>query len=67
MGHMGSKTNSLGKFLEKPCVYPRCHIFSLIIMKLGQNVCLDKSWTSLKMGQFGSRTRSHHRKTLCML
>ena len=42
MGHVGSKTNSLGQILEKPCVHFRGHIFSSIIMELGQNVCLDE-------------------------
>ena len=42
MGHVGSKTRSLGQILEKPCVCSRGQISSLIIMKLGQNVCLDK-------------------------
>ena len=42
MGHVGSKTKSLCHILEKPCVRSRGHIFSLIIIKLGQNVCLDK-------------------------
>ena len=42
MGHVGSKTRSLGQILEKPCVRCRGHIFSLIIMKLGQNVSLDE-------------------------
>ena len=41
MGHIWSKTRSLGQFLGKPCVCPRGHIFSLILMKLGQTVCLD--------------------------
>ena len=41
MGHVGSKTRSQGQILEKPILYPKGHIFSLIIMKLGQNVCLD--------------------------
>ena len=60
MSHVGSKTRSLGHIFEKPCVRSRGHIFSLIIMKLGQNVCLDesKSWASLKMGHVGSKTRS---------
>ena len=58
MGHLGSKTRSLGQILEKPCVCSRGHIFSLIIMKLGQNLCLDESETSVKMGQVGSKTRS---------
>ena len=34
MGHIMSKTRSLGQILEKPCVCSRGHIFS-------QNVCLD--------------------------
>ena len=42
MGHVGSKTSSLGQILEKPCVCFRGHIFSPISMKLGQNVFLDK-------------------------
>ena len=36
---MGQK---LGQMVEKPCVRSRGHIFSPIIMKLGQNVCLDQ-------------------------
>ena len=39
MGHVGSKTRSLGQILEKPC---KGHIFSPVIMKRGQNVCLDE-------------------------
>ena len=35
------KTSSLGQILEKPYVCCRGHIFSLIIMKPGPNVCLD--------------------------
>ena len=39
------KTRSIGQILEKPCVRSEGHIFIPIIMKLGQNVCLDKiSW-----------------------
>ena len=57
MGHVESKTSSLGQILEKPCVPSRgfflvqiiikpcvCfegHFFDLILMKLSQNVCLD--------------------------
>ena len=58
MGHAGSKTRSLCQILEKHCVRSRGHIFSLIIMKLGQNVCLDKSRTGSKMGHVGSKNRS---------
>ena len=42
LGYVGSKTRSLGKILEKPCVRSRGHIFSPILIKLSQNVCLDK-------------------------
>ena len=42
MGHVGSKARPPGQILEKPCGYTRGHIFSLIIMKCSQNVCLDK-------------------------
>ena len=41
MGHVGSKTRSPGQILEKPCVRSRGHIFSRILMKVGQDVCLD--------------------------
>ena len=42
MGHVGSKTRSLGQMLEKPSVRFRGHIFNPIIMKCDQNVCLDE-------------------------
>ena len=42
MGHVWSKTRSLGPVLEKPCVCSVGHIFSPIVMKLGQNVNLDE-------------------------
>ena len=50
MGHVGSKTRSPGQILGKPCVCTRGHIFSRILMKVGQDVCLMISRTSLKMG-----------------
>ena len=59
MGHIRSKTRSLGQILEKPCVRSRGHILSPIIMKLGQNVCLGEvSDEFQKMGYVGSKTRS---------
>ena len=42
MGHVRSKTMSLGKMLKKHSVRSGGHIFSLITMKLGQNVCSEK-------------------------
>ena len=50
MGHFGSRTRSLGQILEKPCVHPRDHIFSPIIMKPDQNVCLDQIWDEFENG-----------------
>ena len=41
MGQFESKT-TVGQMLEKLCVCSRGNIFSAIIMKLGQNVCVDK-------------------------
>ena len=40
----------LGHILEKPYVQSRGYIFSLIIMKLGQNVYLDKLLDELENG-----------------
>ena len=57
-GHVGLKTRSLDQILEKPCLCSRGHIFSLIIMKPGQNVCLHEILEDLKMGHVGSKTRS---------
>ena len=42
MSHVRSKTRSLSQILDKPCVCFRGHIFSPIIMKLGQNVSPDE-------------------------
>ena len=58
MGHVGSKARSLVQFLEKPCVCSRGHIFSAVLMKFGQNVCLSKILDELKMGHMGSKSRS---------
>ena len=42
MGHVGSKTRSLGQILAKPCICSRGHIFGPVLMKLGQRVCLNE-------------------------
>ena len=41
MGHVESKSRSLGQILEKPCVCFRDLNLVQILMKLGKNVCLD--------------------------
>ena len=38
LGHVGSKTRSLGHILEKPCVHCRGHSFDSMDMKLSQTV-----------------------------
>ena len=37
LGHVRSKTRSLGQILEKPCVHSRGHRFAHKFMKLFQN------------------------------
>ena len=62
MGHVCQKLGycNVGQFLEKRCVRSRGLIFSPIIMKLGENVCLDEIHVSdkltLKVGHVGSKT-----------
>ena len=53
MGLVGLKTWSLGKILEKPGVHSRGHIFSPIMVKLGQKVCLDGISDELENGHIG--------------
>ena len=38
LGHVGSKTRSLGQILEKPCVHSRGHSFDHKFRKVCQNV-----------------------------
>ena len=58
MGHVRSNTRSLGQTSENPYVYSRGHIFSPIIMKLGQNVCLDQVLDRFENGSCWVKTRS---------
>ena len=37
VGHVGSKTRSLGQILEKPCEHSRGHSFDSEVMKIYQN------------------------------
>ena len=57
MGHVGSKNRSLFQILEKPYVCCRGHIFSPIIMKLYQHVCLDEIWHKFENGSCRVKTR----------
>jgi hypothetical protein len=44
LGHLGSKTRSLGQMIEKPCVDNTGHSFHPIFMKFNRNVYLDDIW-----------------------
>ena len=52
MVHVRSKTRSQVQILEKPSVCSRGHIFSTVIMKLGQNVFIDKILVMFVNGSF---------------
>ena len=60
MGHVRSKTRSVGQISLKPCSPSRGHSYASILMKLYQNVCLDDSTSndSSNMDHVGSKTRS---------
>ena len=47
-----SKTRSLHQILEKPCLRSRGHNFSLILMKLNQNVCLNEISDKFENGSY---------------
>ena len=53
LGHIGSKTRSVGQIIGKPCEHSRGHIFSPIFMKLGQDDCLDEISDEFEIGSHG--------------
>ena len=57
-GHVGLKTRLQGQIVEKPCACFRGHIFDPILMKLGQNVCLDEIVDEFEIGSCGVESRS---------
>ena len=58
MGHVGSKTRSVGQMIEKPCEHNTGHIMHPIIMKFVRMFALMKSGLSSNMSLVGSKTRS---------
>ena len=52
MGHVGSKTRSLGQIFEIHCECSRGHIFSLIIIKIDQNFYLDEISDKYEYGSY---------------
>ena len=52
LGHVGSKTRSLGQILEKPCVHSRGHSFDHKFMKVCQNVNHHNILVKFKTGSY---------------
>ena len=50
LGHVVSKTRSLGQILEKPCEHSSSYIYGPIIMKDGQNDCLNDFLAKFETG-----------------
>ena len=48
MGHVRSKTRSVGQMIEKPCEHNTGHIMHPIVMKICQNICLDEIWVKFE-------------------
>ena len=70
MGHVGSKTRSLGQISLKPCSLFRGHSFASIFMKLHQNVCFVDILIKIEYGSCRNKilvTRSDLFKTLFTL
>ena len=53
MGHVGSKTRSVGQIMEKPCEHSRGHSFGPIFIKLAQNDHLDNIFVKVEYGSCG--------------
>ena len=67
MGHVGSKTRSVGQIIEKPCEHSRGHSFGPVIIKLAQNDYLDNISVKFEYGSCQVKnkvSRSNHGKTL---
>ena len=70
LGHVGSKTKSLGQILENPLVYSRGHSFDSKVMKLYQNANDHNIYVKFETGSYWVKNwvaRSNLRKTYCTL
>ena len=68
LGHVGSKTRSLGHNLEKPCVLSREHSFDSYVMKVYLNIYDHNIYVKFETGSWwikNSVARSNRRKRLC--
>ena len=67
MGHIGSKTRSVGQIIEKPCEHSSGHSFSPRLINLAQNGHLDNILVKFEYGSCRVKnkvSRSNDRKTL---
>ena len=53
MGHVGSKSRSLGEIIENPCERNTGHIFNSIFIKLAQDVYFIESSDEFDIGLSG--------------
>ena len=53
LGHLGSKTMSLGQMKEIPCGGCKDHISCSVDLKIGWNVCYDDTLDQLEFGSPG--------------
>ena len=58
LGHVGSKTRSLGQILEKPCAHSRGPVLIQRSRNFVRMLFIIVSRSSLKLGHGGSKTRS---------
>ena len=63
MGHVGSKTRSVGQIKEKPCEHSRGHSFCPIFIKLAANHHLDNisvKYETRSVGQMIEKPLEHN-------
>ena len=58
MGHVGTKTRSVGQIIKNPCENSRGHSFGPNIIKFAQNDHLDNISVMFKNGSCQVKTRS---------
>ena len=58
LGHVGSKTRSLGQILEKPCEHSRGHNFDSKFMNIIRMLMIIISRSRSELGHVGSKTKS---------
>ena len=58
LGHVGSKTRSLGQILEKPCVHSRGTVLIQSSRNIIRMLMIIIPWSSSTLGYVGSKTRS---------